>query len=100
MILSSECLDDELRNHGTISEPSSHLSPIVDINKRQDSLDLGNLTFPMLVTAFLAAFFASLIGSTLAGNLSNMLSMEFKVPQGIQVKALPAVRIGITPSPL
>jgi len=74
--------DNEAYNYGYYDQ---------DVYDRQDSLGLDNLTLPVLATAFLAAFLASLIGSTLAGNLSHMLSLDFAAPAPLQVKALPAV---------
>merc|ERR1712012_507717 len=70
--------DNEAYNYGYYDQ---------DVYDRQDSLGLDNLILPVLATAFLA----SLIGSTLAGNLSHMLSLDFAAPAPLQVKALPAV---------
>merc|ERR1712012_333993 len=65
--------DNEAYNYGYYDQ---------DVYDRQDSLGLDNLTLPVLAT---------LIGSTLAGNLSHMLSLDFAAPAPLQVKALPAV---------
>ena len=46
---------------------------------RQDSL-LSNVSAPMLITAFLAAFIASLIGPSLAATVESYLGMEFQLP--------------------
>merc|ERR1712079_621051 len=48
---------------------------------RQD-LDVGDLSLPVLATAFLA----SLVGSSLVTNVSRMLSLEFKVPEPLQIR--------------
>jgi len=56
---------------------------------RQDSFSLGDLSIPMLLTAFVAAFLASLVGSSLASNISRMASLEFKAPEPIAIRAIP-----------
>merc|ERR1711884_12792 len=60
---------------------------------RQD-LDVSDLSLPVLATAFLAAFLASLVGSSLVTNVSRMLSLEFKVPEPLQIRAIPIASSG------
>merc|ERR1711976_346867 len=65
---------------------------------RQDvDLDLGDsVTLPALITVFLAAFLASLVGSSLVGNMTRMLSLEFKVPEPLKIRAIPLATSGQT----
>merc|ERR1712045_878808 len=60
---------------------------------RQDvDLDLGDsVTLPALITVFLAAFLASLVG-----NMTRMLSLEFKVPEPLKTRAIPLATSGQT----
>ncbi len=64
---------------------------ISGVYDRQDvDLDLGDsVTLPALITVFLAAFLASLVGSSLVGNMTRMLSLEFKVPEPLKIRAIP-----------
>ena len=62
---------------------------------RQDSFSLGDLSIPMLLTAFVAAFLASLVGSSLASNISRMASLEFKAPEPIAIRAIPIGKLSI-----
>merc|ERR1712117_863461 len=55
---------------------------------RQDEFSLGDVS----LTAFVAAFLASLIGSSLVTNISRMASMEFKPP--LQIRAIPIASSG------
>ena len=64
------------------------MSPVSGLYDRQD-LDVSDLSLPVLATAFLAAFLASLVGSSLVTNVSRMLSLEFKVPEPLQIRAIP-----------
>ena len=53
-------------------------------------LDLGDsVTLPALITVFLAAFLASLVGTNLVSNMTRMLSLEFKVPEPLTIRAIP-----------
>ena len=53
-------------------------------------LSLGDgVTLPTLITAFLAAFLASLVGTSLVNNMTRMLSLEFKVPEPLKIRAIP-----------
>merc|ERR1712079_273200 len=66
---------------------------------RQDSVDLSlgdGVTLPTLITAFLAAFLASLVGTSLVNNMTRMLSLEFKVPESLKIRAIPIVSSGQT----
>ena len=66
-------------------------SSISGLYDRQDEFSLGDVSLPMLLTAFVAAFLASLIGSSLVTNISRMASMEFKPP--LQIRAIPIGKI-------
>merc|ERR1712111_22884 len=49
-------------------------------DRQSVDLDLGDsVTLPALITVFLAAFLASLVGTNLVSNMTRMLSLEFKV---------------------
>ena len=64
---------------------------ISDVYDRQSvDLDLGDsVTLPALITVFLAAFLASLVGTNLVSNMTRMLSLEFKVPEPLTIRAIP-----------
>merc|ERR1712029_227082 len=63
-------------------------------DRQDEALDLGSLSFPMLATAFLAAFLASLVGSSLVTNIQRMLSLEFIAPEPMQIRAIPIASSG------
>merc|ERR1712227_59750 len=63
-------------------------------DRQDEGLELGSLSFPMLATAFLAAFLASLVGSSLVTNIQRMLSLEFIAPEPMQIRAIPIASSG------
>lgn len=59
-------------------------------DRQSVDLDLGDsVTLPALITVFLAAFLASLVGTNLVSNMTRMLSLEFKVPEPLTIRAIP-----------
>merc|ERR1712045_674758 len=62
-------------------------------DRQSVDLDLGDsVTLPALITAFLA----SLVGSNLVSNMTRMLSLEFKVPEPLTIRAIPLASSGQT----
>merc|ERR1739838_714088 len=61
-------------------------------DRQSVDLDLGDsVTLPALITVFLAAFLASLVS-----NMTRMLSLEFKVPEPLTIRAIPLASSGQT----
>merc|ERR1712172_54236 len=59
-------------------------------DRQSVDLDLGDsVTLPALITVFLAAFLASLVGTNLVSSMTRMLSLEFKVPEPLTIRAIP-----------
>merc|ERR1712029_27413 len=66
-------------------------------DRQSVDLDLGDsVTLPALITVFLAAFLASLVGTNLVSNMTRMLSLEFKVPEPLTIRAIPLASSGQT----